>query len=155
MSQIATVKAEAALDQCKDLNLNDYLILSADTLVVLGDQFLGKPSDSTEARDFLRRLSGVEHSVMTGLCLLEPRTSRRWSGVETSIVKFRKLSEAEIREYVESGEPMDKAGAYGFQGAARKFVETVEGSTSNIIGLPVELLKKALNENGWKVRRIE
>lgn len=153
-SQIATNKARAALDQHMFLKSDGFLILSADTIVVLGDQILGKPSSALEAREFLRRLSGKTHRVITGICLLPSLTGpRAWTGVEASEVTFRTLTDEEIAEYVRGGEPMDKAGAYAIQGDGRKFVSSLRGSWSNVVGLPLERLEKALKENGWSVRR--
>lgn len=152
-SHLATVKAEACLDQHKHLNSPGYLILAADTIVVSSDQILGKPVDAAQAVDFLRQLSGVTHRVMTGLTLLESGSSRRWTGVETTEVTFRKLGADEIAAYVATGEPMDKAGAYGIQGLAKNFVSSFSGSWSNVVGLPLERLESALQENGWVVGR--
>jgi septum formation protein len=129
------------------------LILAADTIVVLGDQILGKPDSAAQAHDFLRQLSAKTHQVMTGMTLLKSGSSESWSGVDTTAVGFRKLSEAEILEYVASGEPMDKAGAYGIQGAAKKFVSSISGSWSNVVGLPLERLEKVLSEKGWPIDR--
>ena len=154
VSHLATIKAEACIEQCKDLNLHDFLILSGDTLVALGDQILGKPQNFSQACDFLRQLSGQTHSVISGLCLIETASSRRWSGFDTTRVRFKTLSETQIQDYVHSGEPMDKAGAYAIQGEGRKFVADYQGSFSNVVGLPVELLEKALRENNWKVKRV-
>lgn len=157
VSHLATVKARACLDQHKHLNTPDYLILGADTLVVLpvdgGDQILGKPADEAQALDYLTRLSGGTHCVMTGVCLLRPGTSEVWTGVDVTEVEFRPTTEAELRAYVATGEPMDKAGAYAIQGGARNFISTFKGSWSNVVGLPLERLEKALEENGWNVGR--
>lgn len=152
-SHLATLKARACLATHKELNSPGYLILAADTIVVLGDQILGKPADTSIAVESLERLSGREHSVMTGVTLIESGTSRWWSGVEETRVRFRDLSAEEIRAYVATGEPMDKAGAYGIQGEAKKFVSGLEGSWSNVVGLPLERLERALQENGWNIRR--
>ncbi|MBX3020840.1 MAG: septum formation protein Maf [Bdellovibrionales bacterium] len=152
-SHLATLKARACLDQHKSLNSPGYLILSADTIVVLGDQILGKPESAAQAEDFLRRLSSNTHRVMTGVALLESGSTKTWTGVEITEVKFRELSAEEIRTYVADGEPMDKAGAYGIQGDGGKFVSSVHGSWSNVVGLPLERLERALKENGWTVGR--
>lgn len=151
-SHLATIKAQACLDQHKELNTQGNLILGADTIVVLGDQILNKPESSAQATDFLRRLSSKTHRVMTGVALLESGTTKAWVGVETTEVVFRELSE-EIQAYVASGEPMDRAGAYAIQGGGGKFVSKFKGSKSNVIGLPLERLEKALKENGWSVGR--
>lgn len=157
VSHLATVKAEAFVKQNKPLKPGHYLILAADTLVALGDQILGKPRDAEEAHRFLRLLSGKTHSVITGLCLIEIGRSgqevRRWSGFETTLVQFRDLAESEIRSYIATGEPMDKAGAYGIQGAAKEFVSSFQGSWSNVVGLPLEKFESVLKENGWDIGR--
>lgn len=152
-SHLATEKAEACLRQYKDLNSRGFLVLAADTIVALDDQILGKPSSSAEAERFLRLLSGTKHRVITGLALLECGTSKSWIGHDVTEVQFRTLSEEEIRQYVASGEPMDKAGGYGIQGAAARFVSSTSGSWSNVVGLPLERLERVLVENGWHVRR--
>ena len=129
-------------------------VLAADTVVVLGNQLLGKPADAEEAREMLRALSGNEHLVLTGLCLVyllpqgpaiatEPTVDVR---VASTVVKFSKLTELEIQEYVASGEPLDKAGAYAIQGRASKYVEWVRGCYFNVVGLPVSLLYRMLRE---------
>lgn len=151
-SQIATKKARACLERDKNLKSKGFLVLGADTLVVLSDQILGKPADFSEACHFLRLLSGKTHSVITGLSLVESASTKSWEGFDETTVTFRHLSEEEIRNYVKSGEPMDKAGAYAIQGEGRKFVSSYSGSWSNVVGLPMETLERALKENGWIVR---
>lgn len=157
VSHLATIKARACLEQHKPLNSPGNLILGADTLVVLpvdgGDQILGKPENEAQALDFLIRLSGRTHCVMTGVCLLPTDGTDAWTGVEITEVEFRPTSEAELRAYVATGEPMDKAGAYAIQGEGRNFVSNFKGSWSNVVGLPLERLEKALRENGWNVGR--
>lgn len=103
---------------------------------------LAKPADEDEARAMLRRLSGRTHLVVTGFALLWPGGSA--AGADASYVAFRDLSDEEIAAYVATGEPMDKAGAYGIQGYARDFVSRIEGSVSNVTGLPLEKLEQAL-----------
>ncbi|NJL24646.1 MAG: septum formation protein Maf [Calothrix sp. SM1_5_4] len=153
-SYLATVKAEACLDQYNDLKSNGFLVLGADTIVVLGDQILNKPRDKGEAREFLSQLSFKTHRVITGMTLLETGSDRRrWSGVEVTEVTFRRLTAEEIEAYIATGEPMDKAGAYGIQGEGGKFVSSTAGSWSNVVGLPLERLEKVLRENGWSVGR--
>jgi septum formation protein len=114
------------------------LVLGADTIVVLEDSVLGKPADEEEAAQMLRRLAGRTHRVLTAVALvptdrLEPRTVC----VESQVV-MRQAGEAELRAYVATGEPLDKAGAYAAQGEGRRFVERIQGSESNVIGLPIE-----------------
>ena len=121
--------------------------LGADTVVVVDNMILGKPADERDAARMLRMLSGRRHQVMTGVALVpDPaKVGLKGSislstGVAVTTVEFAALSEAEIAAYVASGEPMDKAGAYGIQGFASRFVTGIEGSCSNVIGLPVALV---------------
>lgn len=111
------------------------LVIAADTVVVVDGGVLGKPLDASGAIEMLRRLSGREHDVCTGLHVRRDRAEA--SSVTTTRVRFRELHEREILAYVETEEPMDKAGAYGIQGAGGAFVESVSGSDSNVIGLPL------------------
>jgi septum formation protein len=130
--RLAEAKARAVLAAL------DEIVLGADTTVVIDGEMLGKPADAADARDMLTKLSGRRHEVLTGICL------RRGDEfvVDHSItaVWFAPLGERDIAEYVESGEPMDKAGAYAIQGAASKFIPRVEGCYFNIVGLPVSLV---------------
>lgn len=124
----------------------DVAIVAADTIVVLGDRILEKPRDADEAKAMLRELSGREHEVITGLCVLSRRgTDLRFQAdaVRTAVV-FRALSETEIAAYVATGEPMDKAGAYAIQGGAAAFVVETRGSYSNVVGLPLDELRRML-----------
>jgi septum formation protein len=121
-------------------------ILAADTEVLCDDHILGKPADETEARVMLRRLSGRSHEVVTGLCLVRGEDVR--SGVERSRVTFALLSEEEVEWYAGTGEPLDKAGGYHIDGRGALFVETVEGSPSNVAGLPVRLMVRLAREAG-------
>jgi septum formation protein len=127
--RLAREKAEAAWEGA------DEIVLGADTIVVLGERVLEKPSDSADARSMLKALSGREHTVITGICLRHPGGAIADS--ESTLVRFTMLEPAEIDAYVASGEPMDKAGAYAIQGLASKFVERVEGCYFNVMGLPV------------------
>lgn len=149
---LATLKAVSLLEQ-KYSGRSGFLILAADTLVSLGEEPLGKPRDVDEAVAFLTRLSGRTHCVRTGVVLIQSDRLHSASFVGETNVSFRELSKAEIEAYVASGEPMDKAGAYGIQGEARKFVSKVEGSWSNVVGLPIEMLEEVLNQNGWFIDR--
>jgi septum formation protein len=123
------------------------VVLGADTVVVIDGEALGKPSDLEDAARMLRLLSGRTHQVHTGICLVRAPDEIEALKHETTLVTFRELDEEEIRRYVESGEPLDKAGAYAVQGLASKFVTRISGCYSNVVGLPValvyEILKKA------------
>jgi septum formation protein len=111
------------------------IVLGADTVVVVESEILGKPTDEADAARMLRMLSGREHIVMTGICLLN--TGVVIEDVEKTLVRFVPVSDKEIEEYVASGEPLDKAGAYAIQGLASKFIDRVEGCYFNVVGLPM------------------
>lgn len=119
------------------------LVLGADTEVVLDGRVLGKPTDADEARAMLRILSGRRHRVLTGMCLFDGTSVQ--SAVEETIVQFAAINGGEIDAYVMTGESFDKAGGYGIQGAASKFVERIEGCYFNVVGLPVARLWSMLN----------
>jgi septum formation protein len=122
-------------------------VLAADTVVVVSGTVLEKPDSEEGARRMLAQLSGRWHEVVTGLCVRHG--GRTWPGVETTRVHFVALSEAEIRDYARSREPMDKAGAYAIQGLASKFIDRIEGCYFNVVGLPVALVYRLLREAGY------
>ena len=130
--RLAQEKAEASWARAGEI------VLGADTIVLLGDQVLEKPRDADDARTMLAALSGRSHTVITGICL------RHASGsivdTESTLVRFVSLTNEEIDQYVASGEPMDKAGAYAIQGLASKFVDRIEGCYFNVMGLPLALV---------------
>jgi len=121
------------------------IVLAADTTVVVAGDFLAKPADAGDARHMLRHLSGRRHEVLTGVCI------RRGNEVlcdhASTGVWFAPLTDAEIDEYVASGEPMDKAGAYAIQGLASKFVERIDGCYFNVMGLPIAMVYRHLKES--------
>jgi len=123
-------------------------ILAADTTVVAGDELLEKPSSPEDAVRMIRLLAGAWHEVLTGVCLRDG--SHCWTAVESTRVHFVPMSEAEIQEYVASGEPMDKAGAYGIQGLASRFIDRVDGCYFNVVGLPVARVFALLKTAGYK-----
>ena len=142
----------AARDKALDVAASappDSIVLGADTVVVADREILGKPADAPDAARMLRRLSGATHRVITGICLVRAPDRLEALAHETTLVTFRTLDEQEIASYVESGEPLDKAGAYGIQGLAFKFVTCIEGCYFNVVGLPVapvyDLLKALAN----------
>ena len=121
----------------------DLLVIGADTIVALGDEILGKPADDEDACRMLRELSGREHSVYTGVTFVFMSSDGRvgeHSFYEKTDVDVYPLEEDEIREYVESGEPLDKAGAYGIQGRFGKFIRKISGDYYNVVGLPIARL---------------
>jgi len=119
-------------------------VLGADTVVVVDGQILGKPSDAADAARMLRLLSGREHQVITGVCLVA--SGQRSVASETTSVTMSEISEKEITDYVASGEPMDKAGAYGIQGIASRWIPRIEGDYCNVVGLPVALVWRMLRQ---------
>jgi septum formation protein len=131
-------------------------ILGADTIVVVDDAILGKPRDRDDAVRMLRLLSGRTHVVITGVCLVGPvarsqetvASNSNQIASETTFVTMREISDGEIRDYVATGEPMDKAGAYAIQGIASRWIPRIEGDYSNVVGLPVALVYAMLRERG-------
>lgn len=128
------------------------LVLGADTVVVIDGDILGKPRDVADARAMLARLAGREHTVYTGTGLYEADADRQASAVATSRVRMAAMDEAEIRWYVATGEPMDKAGAYAVQGVGAVFVEEVQGNYTNVVGLPLPLTRRLFAELGYDLR---
>ena len=124
--------------------MDEYTVIGADTIVVLERQILGKPKSREHAAQILRSLSGREHQVYTGVCVVRGDTTATFA--EKTDVYVAPLSEADIREYIATGDPMDKAGAYGIQGLASKFVKKINGCYFNVVGLPVNLLYRMLKE---------
>jgi septum formation protein len=139
--RVARDKAEAVA--CRK---SGNLVLAADTTVVVGGSILGKPADDGEARAMLQRLSGREHLVMTGVVLRNGR--REFAAVERTRVRFLPLDAEEIDRYIASGEPHDKAGAYAIQGGASRFIDQLDGSYTNVVGLPIGRVCSLLREAG-------
>jgi septum formation protein len=124
-------------------------VLAADTEVLCDGHVLGKPAHEQDAVAMLRRLSGRAHEVVTGVCVVSGGIAR--SGVERSIVRFAPMTDEEVRWYAASGEPLDKAGGYHLDGKGALFIETVEGSPSNVAGLPVRLVLRLVREAGLEL----
>jgi septum formation protein len=144
--RVAADKAKTAAKRA-----GDGLIIAADTIVVLDDRVLGKPSDAQEAESMLGTLSGRMHHVITGLVVLDAVSNRMTAKAVDTKVWFRKLTASEIRSYVASGEPLDKAGAYGIQGLGALLVERIEGCYFNVVGLPLSILSELLTNIGKPV----
>lgn len=132
----------------------DALIISADTLVCLENETLGKPETEQMAFEYLRRLSGRVHEVKTALFLLDLPSQRQVSHLETTLIYFKNLTDQDIRDYIATGEPMDKAGAYGIQGLGGKFVDRYEGDFYNVVGLPLQALENLFKLNAWTFVRL-
>ena len=153
VERLAIEKAQAAFEELIDkpkglsphegLSPQELFVLGADTTVVLDGRILGKPEDAADAVAMLTALSGRAHDVMTGVAIVTALGVR--SGVEHTRVWFAAVTEEDIRRYVDSGQPMDKAGAYGIQGLASRFIPRIEGSYTNVVGLPVTLVSSILS----------
>jgi len=141
----ARSKAYTVMKKC---SIDSSWIIGADTIVVSGGRVLNKPKDEAQAKEMLISLSGKTHKVLTAFCIIgEKGKIERIEAVE-SFVTFKVLSEDEINWYVKTGEPMDKAGAYGAQGYGAIFVDRIEGSYNNVVGLPLARLITVLKEEG-------
>ena len=143
VSSICRKKAVAAAELAQD---RDAIIITADTMVFLDGLRLGKPKDEADAAKMLRALSGRTHEVCTGVTIL--RGDKILTRSETTEVTFRPMTDAEIRSYIATGDPMDKAGSYGVQGKAALFVSGLKGDYFNVMGLPVHLVGLMLREFG-------
>jgi septum formation protein len=153
VQRIAHAKALFGATLLSQRRLPPGLVLAADTTLDLDGEVIGKPRDEADAIDILHRLSGRSHRVLTAIAVARPKTAGPSIRQHLSIneVRFRALGEQEIRRYVLSGEPMDKAGAYGIQGRAALFIESICGSHSGIVGLPLNETALLLRESGYPV----
>jgi len=148
VERVTRAKAEYGINLLLERRLPLRPVLAADTTLELAGEIIGKPVDESDAVAILRRLSGQTHAVLTGVAVShEGRTEYVLS---TSEVSFREIDDDEIRHYVRSGEPMDKAGAYGIQGRAGLFVEHLAGSYTGVMGLPVCETGELLKRFGWR-----
>ncbi|MDD6276932.1 MAG: Maf family protein [Clostridia bacterium] len=144
VKQLATKKAQASAQ-----NNPDCITVGADTVVALGGEILGKPSSREDAVDMLMKLSGKTHSVFTGVAVVTDSNTEIFC--EETKVRFKTLTEAQIDEYVATGEPMDKAGAYGIQGKGGELVDSIDGDYYNVVGLPIDLLCRVLKKYGVEI----
>lgn len=136
-----------SLAKARSVSVDNALVIGADTVVVLADEFLNKPSSKPEAKVILEKLSGNIHTVYTGLSIVCPACGKEGSDFDKTVVHFNLLTEKAIMEYIESGESMDKAGAYGIQGMGSFLVKKIEGSLDTVIGFPKKLFKQMLKEH--------
>ncbi len=143
VKELALMKASAI---AKKHILDECLIIAADTVVALDEKILGKPKDSLDAKRMLNLLSGRTHTVYTGYAVSDTKSGKTIAKCAKTDVYFKKLTDEEIDGYVKTGEPLDKAGAYGIQGGAKGFVNKIDGEFSNVVGLPKEALTKLLKE---------
>jgi septum formation protein len=140
--RVARAKAAAIAAQCRE---SGNQVLAADTVVVVGGEILGKPADPADAARMLKTLSGKVHDVHTAVVLRSPDGEK--SAVVTTRVHLLPLTDNEIAWYIESGEPEGKAGAYAIQGRAARFIERIEGSWSNVVGLPISTVHRLLKND--------
>ncbi len=138
--ELSRRKAQSVADE-----VEDGIILGADTIVVLEGEILGKPKNKNEALSILKKLDGRMHQVYTGITLINKSTGKMISDYDVTKVKFKQLDEQKILDYIATGESMDKAGAYGIQGMGNFLVDHIEGSLDNVIGLPTEKLQEMLS----------
>lgn len=146
--RVAGEKARAVAGELPEAS--DRFVLGADTIVVLGAQVLGKPTSPENALELLGRLVARTHRVLTAVAVVHTASGSEHGIVVESRVSMRSASEDELRRYIATGEPLDKAGAYGLQGEGRRFVTAVEGSETNVIGLPLEETLALLERAGWR-----
>jgi septum formation protein len=144
--RISLAKAKSVASRHKDT-----IIIAADTIGVIGKKLLGKPHTADEARKMLAQISGKSHEVITGFTVLDTASNKVFSGTVNTKVYIKKLTGQEIAAYVRTGEPLDKAGAYGIQGLGAVIVEKIEGDYYNVMGLPLNALTNALKEFGVNV----
>ena len=140
VQRLACEKAEAAT-----IWRPESIVVAADTTVAVDDHILEKPADEPDAQKMLRLLNNRWHTVLTGVAVIDPRTSKTVVAYEETQVKFAAMSDEEIRWYVSTGEPMDKAGAYAIQGLGSRFVAEIRGDYFNVVGLPVRLLYELMS----------
>lgn len=143
---IARRKARAAFHLLKSSRNGSFTVLAADTEVIFGEGPLGKPLDRDDAYRILRLLSGRFHEVITAVCMIDSSSQKELSQFEITHIYFKELSDDEIWSYIDTGDPMDKAGAYGIQSGAGHFIERIEGPFDNVVGLPIDLVRKMLLE---------
>ncbi|MGO5066015.1 MULTISPECIES: Maf-like protein [unclassified Clostridium] len=143
---LAEGKARSVAEKIIDQGNN--LIIGCDTIVAFNNRILGKPKDKKDAFKMLQALSGNEHEVYSGLSILDVKSNKAIKDFVCTKVKFSKLTSAQIEEYINTGDPMDKAGAYGIQGKAGVFVENINGCYYNVVGLPLNKLNSILMEMG-------
>ena len=139
---LAKLKAQAVASALPAQDLEDSIVIGADTIVALDGVIYGKPVDASDACRMLRELSGKTHQVITGVCIICNKDAQAFA--QSTNVNFKELSDSEIQEYVASGEPLDKAGAYGIQGLGGKLADSINGDFDNVVGLPIKTLAPKL-----------
>jgi septum formation protein len=145
VQRLALAKAELVAARA----VGPAIVIAADTVVILDGHILGKPRSTDDARHMLEQLSGRTHSVLTGVALIRLPDAERRQFVESTLVHFAPLSAEEISRYLATDEPHDKAGAYGIQGRAGRYIPRIEGCYFNVVGLPLSRLLISLHDLGW------
>ncbi|MEG2246251.1 MAG: Maf family protein [Peptostreptococcaceae bacterium] len=138
-----------AFEKCMDIAINNpkELVIGADTIVVLDNEILGKPKNEKEAFDMLSKLSNRDHQVITGISIINLDMGKKIVDYVISNVRFKNLSDKDIKDYISTGECLDKAGSYGIQGYGALLVQEIQGDYFNIVGLPISRLSDILKEN--------
>jgi len=147
--RVAQAKARAISEPARAA-AERAIVIAADTTVVAEGQILAKPEDAADARRMLSLFNGKTHEVLTALCVINVPAAKEALHVEKTRVAFLKMSKEEIESYIQTGEPFDKAGAYGIQGIAGRFATRIEGCYFNVLGLPLSRLWTTLQSLGWK-----
>lgn len=150
---IAQAKAQAVANRLSHRKRKEFLILGADTVVVVGKEVLGKPKNSRDAVRMLGLLNGKKHCVKTAFCLYCPLENIKVTRVVTTRVGFRRLSKEEVQWYVSTKEPFDKAGAYAVQGLAQHFINFIDGDFLNVVGLPLDVIKIEIRKHRWRIKK--
>lgn len=151
VERLAYEKANSILQ----LTDKDSIIIGSDTVVVFDNQILGKPNDEHQALIYLKKLSGKRHFVYSGIAILDSKTNKKYVTHEVTEVYMKELNDEEISSYIKTGEPLDKAGAYGIQGVGSIFIEKIVGDYYNVMGLPLNKLYRGLNEIGVNYFKIK
>lgn len=157
VATLAAMKAEAVAAKLRQEGVfgadefEEMLVVGADTLIAVEDQVIGKPGDRQQAEEIVGRLSGKTHEVWTGVCVVDPATGERKVEVEVTRVTMRHISDKELKKYLDSNEWVGKAGGYQVQGEIRRFITDLEGSYTNVIGLPLLIVQDFLESMGTMV----
>lgn len=149
---LARQKARTVYETLKGTQKEPFLVLGSDTEVYFGGKFLGKPANPEDAFRILRSLSGNEHLVITAIWMIESLSGQESGDFETSRVWFKNLTDQQIWSYIQTGDPLDKAGSYGIQGPGRELIDRFDGTLENIMGLPVERVKALLKKKLWEIK---
>lgn len=151
LCDLARRKAEAVFNDYKNIHQDPFIVLGADTEVIVHGEALGKPANELQAIAFLKLLSGCFHAVKTAVHLIESTKQEHVSLIETTLIEFHDLTDQQIQDYVNTKEPFDKAGGYAIQGLGGRFVRRTSGSWTNVVGLPIEKIVEIFKAKNWKI----